>query len=288
MAAITAGLVAQLRERTGLGMMECKKALTETDGDLEAAIELLRKKGTKDRGERVAGEGLVMAHVSDDGKFGALIELNSETDFVARNEDFRSLAREIAAVVAGNDLPTAEDVLAADLGGVTVAAKIDDAIKRIGEKLVLGRTVRYAAGDGVITAYVHNPGGSGSEGGRIGVLVEATTAGLGLEVAMHVSFAKPRFLSDADVPADVVAKERAFVEDQTKNDPKMVGKPDAAIQSAVDGRLRKFLGEIVLLSQPYIREDKKTVGQLAKDQNGTISRYTRFEVGEGTPKQAAE
>ena len=100
MAAITAGLVAQLRERTGLGMMECKKALTETDGDLEAAIELLRKKGTKDRGERVAGEGLVMAHVSDDGKFGALIELNSETDFVARNEDFRSLAREIAAVVA--------------------------------------------------------------------------------------------------------------------------------------------------------------------------------------------
>jgi elongation factor Ts len=102
------------------------------------------------------------------------------------------------------------------------------------------------------------------------------------------AFAKPRFLSDADVPADVVAKERAFVEDQTKNDPKMVGKPDAAIQSAVDGRLRKFLGEIVLLSQPYIREDKKTVGQLAKDQNGTISRFTRFEVGEGTPKQAAE
>ena len=110
MAAITAGLVAQLRERTGLGMMECKKALTESDGDLEAAIELLRKKGTKDRGERVAGEGLIMAHVSEDGKVGALIELNSETDFVARNDDFRSLAREIAAVVAANDLPTSAEV----------------------------------------------------------------------------------------------------------------------------------------------------------------------------------
>lgn len=288
MAAITAGLVAQLRERTGLGMMECKKALTETDGDLERAIELLRKKGTKDRGERVAGEGLVMSHVSGDSKVGSLIELNSETDFVARNEEFRTLARDIAAVVCNNDFGSREDILAADIGGFTVAAKIDDAVKRIGEKIVLGRTMRYASSDGVVTAYVHNPGGAGAEGGRIGVLIETSSDAIGREVAMHISFAKPRFLSDADIPADVVAKERAFVEDQTKNDPKMVGKPEMAIQSAVDGRMRKFFGEIVLLNQPYIREEKKTVGQIAKEAAASISRFIRFEVGEGTPKQSAE
>lgn len=288
MAAITAGLVAQLRERTGLGMMECKKALTETDGDLEGAIDLLRKKGTKDRGERVAGEGLVMSHVSGDCKVGSLIELNSETDFVARNEEFRALARDIAAVVCNNDFGTREDILAANIGEFTVAGKIDDAVKRIGEKIVLGRTMRYATSDGVVTAYVHNPGGAGAEGGRIGVIIETSSDTIGREVAMHISFAKPRFLSDADIPADVVAKERAFVEDQTKNDPKMVGKPEMAIQSAVDGRMRKFFGEIVLLNQPYIREEKKTVGQIAKEAGASISRFVRFEVGEGTPKQSAE
>jgi elongation factor Ts len=287
MAAITAGLVAQLRERTGLGMMECKKALTETDGDLEGAIELLRKKGTKDRGERVAGEGLVMAAVS--GNRAALVELNSETDFVARNEDFKALARSLADLAATTGTGTVDGLLAQSIDGTGVGALIEDAVKRIGEKIVLGRVALLEAGEGsTLVSYVHNPGGSGSEGGKIGVLVETAgaDANLGREVAMHVSFAKPRFLAESDVDTAFLDKEREIVLEQTKNDPKMVGKPEAAVNSAVQGRMRKVLGEIVLLNQPYVRDDKKTVGQLAKDAGGEIRRYVRFEVGENAPKSA--
>jgi len=286
MAAITAGLVAQLRERTGLGMMECKKALTETDGDLEAAIELLRKKGTKDRGERVAGEGLVMAAVSEGA--AALVELNSETDFVARNEDFKGLARTLANLAATSKSSTVDALLAQSVDGVGVGALIDDAVKRIGEKIVLGRVALLEASAGAsLVSYVHNPGGAGSEGGRIGVVVE-TTGGeeLGREVAMHVSFAKPRYLAESEVDAAVLDKEREIVLEQTRNDPKMAGKPEAALNAAVQGRLRKFLGEVVLLNQPYVRDDKKTVGQLAKDAGGEILRFVRFEVGENAPKPA--
>ncbi len=287
MAAITAGLVAQLRERTGLGMMECKKALTETDGDLEGAIELLRKKGTKDRGERVAGEGLVMAAVS--GNSAALVELNSETDFVARNEDFKALARTLADLAASTGTSTVDGLLALSVDGTAVNALIEDAVKRIGEKIVLGRVAVFEAAEGAsLVSYVHNPGGSGNEGGKIGVLVETVGGGesLGREVAMHVSFAKPRFLAESDVDASFLAKERDIVTEQTRNDPKMVGKPDAAVEAAVTGRMRKVLGEIVLLNQPYVRDDKKTVGQLAKDSGGEIRRYVRFEVGENAPKPA--
>ena len=287
MAAITAGLVAQLRERTGLGMMECKEALTETDGDLEGAIELLRKKGTKDRGERVAGEGLVMAAVS--GNRAALVELNSDTDFVARNEDFKALARSLADLAATTGTGTVDGLLAQSIDGTGVGALIEDAVKRIGEKIVLGRVALLEAGEGsTLVSYVHNPGGSGSEGGKIGVLVETAgaDANLGREVAMHVSFAKPRFLAESDVDTAFLDKEREIVLEQTKNDPKMVGKPEAAVNSAVQGRMRKVLGEIVLLNQPYVRDDKKTVGQLAKDAGGEIRRYVRFEVGENAPKSA--
>lgn len=286
MATISAGLVAQLRERTGLGMMECKKALTETDGDLEGAIDLLRKKGTKDRGERVAGEGLIMAFV--DGGAAALVELNSETDFVARNEDFKDLARNLARLAATSGSGTVDALLGLQVDGTPVSGLIDDAVKRIGEKIVLGRVALFQGGAGnSLIAYVHNPGGSGNEGGKIGVLVETTgSEELGREVAMHISFAKPRYLSEEDVDAATLEKEREIVLEQTKNDPKMVGKPDAAVNAAVQGRLRKFLGEIVLLNQPYVRDDKKTVGQLAKDAGGQIVRYVRFEVGENAPKSA--
>lgn len=291
MAAITAGLVAQLRERTGLGMMECKKALGETDGDLEAAIELLRKKGTKDRGERVAGEGVVMAYVAADATVGALVELNSETDFVARNDDFKALARALAQAAVTSGSGTTEALAGQSVDGTAVTELIADATKRIGEKIVLGRVARFEAAAGnTVTAYIHNPGGAGSEGGRIGVLVETSGAGpdLGREVAMHVSFAKPRYRTADEVSADVLDKERAIIAEQTAADPKMVGKPEAAINAAVQGRLKKFLGEIVLVDQPYIRDDKQTVGQLAKSAGGAIARFVRFEVGEGAPKPAAE
>lgn len=296
MAAITAALVAQLRERTGLGIMECKRALSETDGELEAAVDLLRKKGTKDRGERVAGEGLIMGHVSPDGRTGVLMELNSETDFVARNEDFKALARALAQKAANSHAETVEQLLAeahedADLADATVAGAINAAINRIGERIVLGRFVRFTAPEnGLITAYVHSTSGGSSEGGRVGVLVETTganTAQLGREVAMHISFAKPKYLTENDIDPQVLAKEGEIISAQAAEDPKMAGKPEAARAAMVEGRLKKFKGEIALLSQPYIRDDKKTIAQLAGDTPGaSVTRFARFEVGESAPKSA--
>jgi elongation factor Ts len=291
-------MVAQLRERTGLGMMECKKALTETDGDLEAAIDLLRKKGTKDRGERVAGEGLVMGYVTPDAKTGVLVELNSETDFVARNEDFKALARALAAKAADSHAETVEALLAeahedAELEDKTVRGAINAAINRIGEKIQLGRFVRYHASEnGQVAAYIHSTSGSGLDGGRVGVLVETAgdaSGSLGKDVAMHISFAKPRFLSESDVDADVVAKERAIITEQTNEDPRLQGKPDAAKNAAIEGRVKKFFSEIVLLNQPYVREDKKTVSQIVADTKGaSIVRFARFEVGESAVRPAAD
>lgn len=285
MAAITAGMVAQLRERTGLGMMECKKALTETDGDLEAAVELLRKKGVKDKGDRVAGEGLVMAYIADGGTDGALVELNSETDFVARNDDFKGLARLLAEKSALGKGNTPDEIL----GDPGLKAYYDETVRSIGEKIVFGRLTRFNAAPGnTLVSYVHNPGGPQTDGGKIGVLIELTGANvaeLGREVAMHISFAKPRFLSESDVDAETVAKEKAILTEQTAADPKMVGKPAQVIEGAVQGRFKKFLGEIVLLNQPYIRDDKKSVGQLVKETPGaSLVRFACFQVGENVKK----
>lgn len=285
MAAITAGMVAQLRERTGLGMMECKKALTETDGDLEAAVELLRKKGVKDKGDRVAGEGLVLAYLTDGGTDGALIELNSETDFVARNDDFKGLGRLLAEKTAVSKAGSPEELLA-DPG---LKAFYDETVRTIGEKIVFSRFTRFNAAPGnTLVTYVHNPNGPQSEGGKVGVIIELTgenVADLGRDIAMHISFAKPRFLSESDVDAATVAKETEILTEQTKQDPKMAGKPEQVITGAVQGRLKKFLGEIVLLNQPYIRDDKKTVGQYVKETPGaSIVRFTCYQVGENVKK----
>lgn len=298
MAAITAAMVGQLRERTGLGMMECKKALTATDGDLEAAIDLIRKKGGKDRGDRVAGEGLVMGYVTPDAKTGVLIEVNSETDFVARNEDFKALARTLAAKAADSTADTTEALLDeahedAELEDKTVRGALNAAIRRIGEKIELGRFVRYhAAENGQVAVYIHSTTGQGNDGGRVGVIVETsgdTGGSLGKDVAMHISFAKPRFLAEADVDADVVAKERTIITEQTNEDPRLQGKPDAAKNAAIEGRVKKFFGEIVLLNQPYVREDKKTVAQIVAETKGAgIVRFARFEVGEAVSRPAGE
>ncbi|WP_309708974.1 translation elongation factor Ts [Armatimonas sp.] len=285
MAAITAGMVAQLRERTGLGMMECKKALSETDGDLEAAVELLRKKGVKDKGDRVAGEGLIMAYIADGGTDGALVELNSETDFVARNDDFKGLARLLAEKSAVHKGNTPDEILA-DPG---LKGFYDETVRTIGEKIVFGRMTRFNAASGnTLVTYVHNPGGPQTDGGKIGVMIElsgANVAELGREVAMHISFAKPRFLSSDDVDAATIEKETKILTEQTAADPKMAGKPAQVIEGAVKGRLNKFLGEIVLLNQPYIRDDKKTVAQLVKETPGAaLVRFVCFQVGENVKK----
>jgi elongation factor Ts len=285
MATITAAMVAQLRERTGLGMMECKKALTETDGELELAVEFLQKKGVKDRGDKVSGEGLVMGYISADKLTGVLVEINSETDFVARNEDFKALCRQMAEGIAGSSATTPEAFLAEG----TNQNVFDEATKRIGERLILGRFAKFAAPAGsLVTLYVHSTTGSGADGGRKGVLVETVGAGtddLGKEVAMHISFAKPKYLSESEVPEAEVAKIREIETARTMQDPKMEGKPAAAIEAATNGRVKKSLGEFVLLQQPSVREPSKTIDQLVKETAGAaITRYARFEVGENAPK----
>ncbi|MGC4046041.1 MAG: translation elongation factor Ts [Armatimonas sp.] len=279
---MTAAMVGQLRERTGLGMMECKKALTETDGDLEAAVELLRAKGVKDRGDRVAGEGLILAYIADGGKEGALIELNSETDFVARNDDFKALGRLLAEKAATSSAATPDEVLA-DPG---LKAYYEEAVRKIGEKVVFSRLQKFVAGEGAqLVSYVHNTSGPQTDGGKIGVLVEIVgDAELGREIAQHISFARPKALSEAEVSPELLAKETAIIHEQTANDPKLQGKPEAAINSAVQGRVRKFLGEIVLLNQAYVRDDKKTVSQLLSEGKSSINRYAVFQVGENAPK----
>lgn len=292
MAQITAAAVAQLRERTGLGMMDCKKALTETDGDVEAAVEFLRKKGVKDRGDRVAGEGVVMSHVSADGRTAALVELNAETDFVARNDDFKGLNRALVTKLAElpqSEVPATKDAfLNLSLEDGTVADAIKGAVQRIGEKIELGRFVRFDAPEGnIIVPYIHSTTGSGAEGGKKGVLVETTGTDttLGKEVAMHISFSKPEFLSETEVPAEVLDKEREIALAQAQNDPKMAGKPANIIENMVTGRVRKELEARVLLKQPYIREPSKSIETLAKDAGAQVVRFARFEVGENVPKK---
>ncbi len=292
MAQITAATVAQLRERTGLGMMECKKALTETDGDVEAAVDFLRKKGVKDRGDRVAGEGIVMSHVSADGRTGVLVELNAETDFVARNDDFKGLVRQLVTKLAElphGEVPATKDAfLSLSLEDGTVADAIKTAVQRIGEKIELGRFARFDAPEGnVVVAYIHSTTGSGADGGRRGVLVETTGADttLGKEVAMHISFSKPQFLNEAEVPAEILEKEREIAMAQAENDPKMAGKPANIIESMVTGRVRKELEARVLLKQPYIREPSKSIENLAKEAGAQVVRFARFEVGENVPKK---
>jgi elongation factor Ts len=240
-------------------MMQCKQALTEAGGDMDEAVTILRKKQvvkTEGRSGRTAAEGIVMAAVTDTRRVGVLVELNCETDFVARNDDFRALAQRLARRIAAygpGTVPTSLEAFLADPfdgtgGGPTVAETITEAAARIGEKVALGRFERFGAPEGnVVGSYVHNPGGSGEDGGKIGVLVEVTGADeaasttLAREIALHVASANPQYLSEGDVEPAILDKEREIARAQAANDPKMAGKPEKAIESMVNGRVRKFL-----------------------------------------------
>lgn len=310
MATITAALVNELRQKTGAGMMQCKKALTEADGDLEEAVTVLRKSiGDTQVGKnltRIAAEGSVFARVSDDKQIGVIIELNSETDFVARNEGFRSLGKSLVArlieFAAGTVPADLEALLASPMGGSTVGQTITDESAPIGEKIALSRFQRFGAPTGnVVGMYVHNPSGSGDEGGRVGVLVEVSggedrdaAATLAREVALHISSSNPMVLAESDVPDEVIAKEREIATAQAMNDPKMAGKPEGAINAMVNGRIRVFLEESVLLKQSYVRDPAITIDDLVKKTSGAnIVRFARFKVGElqadavGTEGEAA-
>ena len=279
MAEIAASMVMDLRQRTGLGMMECKKALTEAGGDLAKAEELLRiKSGAKasKAAGRIAAEGVIGLYVAPDAKSAAMVEVNCETDFVAKNDDFRAFAAEIAQVIA-RDNPA--DVTALGTrplaSGETIEARRTALVQKIGENLSIRRFARKVAA-GRIASYVH--------GNRIGVLVDLTGGedSLGKDLAMHVAASKPMAVSGEQVPAEVVAKEKAIAAARAADS----GKPSDIVEKMVNGAVAKFLAEVTLLAQPFVKGDgKQTVGQLVKAQGAVVNDFVLFVVGEGIEKK---
>lgn len=279
--AVTASMVKELRTRTGAGMMECKKALTESDGDMDAAIEALRKKGAAKadkKAGRVAAEGAVVASLNPDNTTGVLVEINCETDFVAKDENFQGFADAVARTVLDQQ---PADVAA--LGGLTPEggsqtleeARVD-LINKIGENIAVRRFEILQAGDGGrISAYTH--------GTRIGVLV-ASKGGrddLGKDLAMHIAASQPLFVAPDDVPRDILDKEKEIFAAQARDS----GKPENIIEKMVQGRLQKYLNEITLLGQDYVKDPDQTVGQLLKSEQAAILGFYRLEVGEGLEKR---
>jgi elongation factor Ts len=295
MAEITAALVKDLREQTGAGMMDCKSALTETKGDVEAAIDWLRKKGLSKaakKADRVAAEGLI--GISTAPQKGAVVEVNAETDFVARNDHFQGLVKLIAdvALSTGGD---AEAVKAAKVGGKTVQEAIASAIATIGENMSLRRAASLSVGKGVVGTYMHN---SISEGlGKIGVLVALESTGdpqelaaLGRLVAMHIAAAAPLAVDSSGLAADVIEREKGVLADKAKAS----GKPDNVIEKIVESGLKSFFKEVCLLDQPYVHDDKKNVAQALKEAEGKVggpikvTGFVRYKIGEGIEKQDSD
>src|SRR3954469_5989738 len=279
MAEITAGLVKELRELTGLGMMECKKALAESNGDLKKAEELLRiKSGAKasKAATRVAAEGVVGAWLAADGKVGALVELNSETDFVAKNEDFVAFAKTLAELVATRNPANVDELASIDTTGGKVEAKRQALVQKIGENISIRRFKRLQA-KGKLALYLH--------GAKIGVLVDYEGPDeTGKDVAMHIAFAKPQHMTKAEVPADIVARERDIQLARAKES----GKPADIAAKMVEGSLNKFLGEITLMGQPFVKDDKQTVEKMLAAKKARVNGYAFFVVGEGIEKKAAD
>jgi elongation factor Ts len=271
MANYTAADVKRLRDMTGAGMMACKKALEESDGDIEKAVELLRIKGVKDAGkraERATANGLVIA------EDGVMIELNCETDFVAKSADFVALAEKIVKVAKDGKIADADALKAADLGdGRTVEAAIQDLSVKIGEKLELRRVVVF---DGVVSTYLHRRASDLPP--AVGVLVEYTgdNGAAARQAAMQIAAMKPRFVTRDEVPADLVANERRIAEETAREE----GKPEQALPKIIDGRLNGFFKDVVLLDQPSVQESKKTVKAVLDEAGVTVTRFARFEVGQ--------
>jgi len=275
MAEISAGLVKELRELTGLGMMECKKALTEAGGDLKKAEELLRirsgAKASKAAG-RIAAEGVIGAWLSADAKVGALVELNCETDFVAKNDDFVAFSRSLAEIVATRNPASTEELASIDLMGSTIEAKRQALVQKIGENMTIRRFKRLQA-KGQLALYLH--------GAKIGVLVDYEgPEQAGADVAMHVSFYRPQFLSKDQVPADVVAREREIQLARAKEQ----GKPEEIARKMVEGALNKFVGEMTLLGQPFVKDDKQSVEKMLAAKKAKVHGYAFLVVGEGIEK----
>ena len=276
---ITAAIVKELREKTGAGMMDCKKVLTETDGDLEKAAELLRERGiakAAKKSGRVAAEGMVEAYISEDGKVGAVVEVNSETDFVAKNEEFRTFVMDVAMQVVKNNPASVEELLAQPsltVEGKTVNEVLIDKIATIGENMTVRRFARFES-QGLVEKYIHGDG-------KIAVLVNMTNANkeLAKDVCMQIAAAKPEFLNRESVPAERVEKEKEILKAQTMNE----GKPEAIAEKIVMGRINKFYEEICLVDQAFVKDPSMKVSQVLKD--ATIVEFARFEKGEGIEKK---
>lgn len=280
MSTISAALVKELRERTGAGMMECKKALSETNGDIDAAIDVMRKAGTAKAAKkegRVAAEGAVIIKASDDRKLAVMVEVNCETDFVGRDSNFKEFAETVAKAALqakSDDLAT---VMAVTEGEHTIEQLRQALINKLGENIQV-RRVTLMKSEGGVGEYVHS--------GRIGVLVSLKTANadLGKDVAMHIAASNPQALRPEDVSADLIAKEKEIFVAQSESS----GKPADIIEKMVAGRINKYLAEVSLLSQPFVKDPSKTVGDLVKQGNNEVLRFVRFEVGEGIEKQVED
>lgn len=281
MAEITAAMVKELRERTDLGMMECKKALQETNGDMTAAEDLLRirsgAKATKAAG-RVAAEGMIASYISDNHKLGALVEVNSETDFVAKNEEFQAFGRDVAQLVADHNPQDVAAIAEAKLAsGKTVEDTRKELVMKLGENISVRRFVRFET-QGQLASYLH--------GLKIGVLVDYTGGDeqLGKDIAMHIAASKPVCVSREDVPADLLDKEREIYSAQAAES----GKPANIVEKMVEGRINKYLAEVTLLGQPFVKNPDETVEKLLKSKGAKVNRFAMFVVGEGIEKKVTD
>lgn len=281
MAAITASMVKELREKTDAPMMECKKALTEADGDLGKAEEILRiKLGSKasKAASRVTAEGVVGSYVSGDGKLAAMVELNCETDFVAKNDDFLALAASLAELVATRNPADVEALSGLELGGQTVEAFRTELVGKIGENISIRRFRRIEA-KGAVANYVH-------AGAKIGVLVDLVGGDetLGKDLAMHIAASKPKALTANEVPAELIETERRIAAEKAAES----GKPANIVEKMVEGTVQKFLKEVTLLGQPFVKDDKQTVEALLKSRNAAVAAFVLYVVGEGIEKKVSD
>ncbi len=277
--AITAALVKELRERTGAGMMECKKALVETNGDIETAIDNMRKSGAAKAAKkagRIAAEGIIVAKASDDGKLAAIVEVNSETDFVARDENFVAFSNAVVEAALSNKVSDVEALKETTLAsGETIETARTNLIAKIGENIGVRRVQLVEANDGALASYIH--------GGRIGVVaaLKGGNTELAKDVAMHAAATNPQFIREEDISEDVYNREKEiFVAQATES-----GKPAEIVEKMIVGRMRKFAAEICLLGQPFIKDTSMNVGTLVKNADAEVVSMVRLEVGEGIEKK---
>ena len=278
--AITASLVKELRERTGSGMMECKKALVETGGDIEAAAELMRKSGAAKadkKAGRVAADGAIKVHVSEDGKSAVILEINSETDFVAKDDNFQTFADQVLAAVFEQQPESVEQLAGLQLeSGQSVEEARQALIAKVGENIQVRRFQRLET-DGSIASYAH--------GARIGVLVDSTAdADLARDIAMHIAAVNPQFVDQDAIPAEFVEKEKSILVAQAESS----GKPPEIIEKMIQGKLNKFLAEVTLLGQPFVKDPEQNVGKLLAGAGASVNGFVRYEVGEGIEKKVED